>query len=65
MSLSLNFSCSPSKKGLGNAFRYPIGMKIKGFVFDFNGLILDTENPELKSLESLYIKYGITFPVKI
>ena len=31
MSLSLNFSCSPSKKGLGNAFRYPIGMKVKGF----------------------------------
>ena len=39
--------------------------KIEGVVFDFNRLSLDTETPELKSLEYLYIKFEITFPVKI
>ena len=39
-------------------------MKIKGIVFDFDGLILDTETPELESWESVYQEYGIPFPIK-
>jgi len=40
-------------------------MKIKGVIFDFDGLILDTETPELKSWETIYLKYGIAFPINI
>ena len=39
-------------------------MKIKGIVFDFDGLILHTETPELESWESVYQEYGISFPIK-
>jgi len=39
-------------------------MKIKGIVFDFDGLILDTETPELESWEFIYQEYGIPFPIK-
>jgi len=39
-------------------------MKIKGVIFDFDGLILDTETPDLKSWESIYQEYGIPFPIK-
>ena len=39
-------------------------MKIKGIVFDFDGMILGTETPELKSYESTYQEYGIPFPIK-
>ena len=39
-------------------------MKIKGIVFDFDGLILDTETPELESWQFIYKEYGIPFPTK-
>jgi len=39
-------------------------MKIKGIILDFDGLILDTETPELKSWESIYQEYGISFPIE-
>lgn len=39
-------------------------MKIKGIVFDFDGMILGTETPELKSYESTCQEYGIPFPIK-
>ena len=39
-------------------------MKIKSVVFDFDGLILDTESPELESWESVYQEYGVPFPIK-
>lgn len=36
-------------------------MKIQGLVFDFDGLILDTETPDLKAWLSIYEKYGQKF----
>ena len=39
-------------------------MKIKGVVFDFDGMILGTETLELKSYESTYQEYGIPFRIK-
>lgn len=39
-------------------------MNIKGIVFDFDGLTLDTETPELKSWEPIYQEYGIPFSIK-
>lgn len=35
---------------------------IKAIIFDFDGLIFDTETCELKSFEELYAKNGVTFP---
>lgn len=39
-------------------------MKIESVFFDFDGLILDTESPELESWESVYQEYGVPFPIK-
>lgn len=38
-------------------------MKITALFFDFDGLILDTETPELRAWEELYRHYGLTFPL--
>ena len=37
-------------------------MTTKAIIFDFDGLIFDTETYELKSFEQLYEKYGVEFP---
>jgi putative hydrolase of the HAD superfamily len=37
-------------------------MTIKGIVFDFDGLIIDTETPELKAWQELFESYQIDFP---
>ena len=37
-------------------------MTIKGIIFDFDGLICDTETPELRAWEALFTDYGLTFP---
>ena len=37
-------------------------MTIKGIVFDFDGLIIDTETPELKAWQELFETYDIEFP---
>jgi len=37
-------------------------MTIKGIVFDFDGLIIDTETPELKAWQELFESYDIEFP---
>ena len=37
-------------------------MAIKGIIFDFDGLICDTETPEVRAWEALFAKYGFTFP---
>jgi putative hydrolase of the HAD superfamily len=37
-------------------------MEIKGIIFDFDGLICDTESTELHAWERLYADYGIPFP---
>ncbi|NIM94533.1 MAG: HAD-IA family hydrolase [Anaerolineales bacterium] len=36
---------------------------IKGLIFDFDGLILDTETTDLQSWQEIYSDYGVTFPV--
>lgn len=36
--------------------------KIKGIIFDFDGLILDTETPELEAWEKAFFENGLIFP---
>ena len=37
-------------------------MTIKGIIFDFDGLICDTETPEVRAWEALFLEDGLTFP---
>ncbi len=37
-------------------------MIIKGIIFDFDGLICDTETPELRAWEALFNDYSLIFP---
>ena len=37
-------------------------MAIKGIIFDFDGLICDTESTEVRAWEKLYSEYGYPFP---
>jgi len=39
-------------------------MRIQGLIFDFDGLILDTETPDLTAWMSIYSKYGGKFDFK-
>jgi len=36
---------------------------IKALIFDFDGLILDTETPEVIAWQEVYSRYGVEFPV--
>lgn len=36
---------------------------LKALIFDFDGLVLDTESPDLKSWEEIYREYGVQFPI--
>lgn len=36
-------------------------MQAKGFIFDFDGLILDTESPQFVIFRDEFAKYGVTF----
>lgn len=38
-------------------------MRIKALIFDFDGLILDTESPDVHAWESIYAEYGFPFPL--
>jgi len=38
-------------------------MKIRGIIFDFDGLILDTETPEVVAWEKVFNQFGHTFPI--
>ncbi len=38
---------------------------IKGLIFDFDGLILDTETPEYQALSAVYAGYGQLLPVEL
>jgi putative hydrolase of the HAD superfamily len=40
-------------------------MKIKGMIFDFDGLVLDTETPEYTALNKVYNEYGQNLPVEM
>jgi HAD superfamily hydrolase (TIGR01509 family) len=37
-------------------------MTIKGIIFDFDGLICDTETPEVRAWEALFLENGLVFP---
>jgi HAD superfamily hydrolase (TIGR01509 family) len=37
---------------------------IKALIFDFDGLILDTETPDVHAWENIYAEYGFPFPVE-
>ena len=37
-------------------------MKIKALIFDFDGLVLDTETPEVDVWTEIYSEYGFEFP---
>lgn len=39
-------------------------MAIKGLVFDFDGLIIDTEEPIYQSWQELYQSYGFNLPIQ-
>ncbi|MGD8404121.1 MAG: HAD-IA family hydrolase [Anaerolineales bacterium] len=39
-------------------------MKIKALLFDFDGLILDTETPEFQVWQAIYREYGQEFPAE-
>jgi HAD superfamily hydrolase (TIGR01509 family) len=38
-------------------------LRIKALIFDFDGLILDTETPDVHAWENIYAEYGIPFPL--
>jgi HAD superfamily hydrolase (TIGR01509 family) len=38
-------------------------MTIRALIFDFDGLILDTETPALSAWREIYTRFGVTFPV--
>ncbi|MGV8027258.1 MAG: HAD family hydrolase [Anaerolineaceae bacterium] len=38
-------------------------MKIKGLIFDFDGLILDTETAEVHIWEKVFQQFGLVFPI--
>jgi HAD superfamily hydrolase (TIGR01509 family) len=38
--------------------------RIKALIFDFDGLILDTETPDVHAWERIYAEYGIRFPLE-
>jgi len=40
-------------------------MKIKGVIFDFDGLILDTETADILAWQKIYIQYDVPFPHNI
>lgn len=40
-------------------------MAIKGIIFDFDGLIIDTESPEFKAWKELFRSYNVEFPMNI
>ncbi len=38
---------------------------IKSLIFDFDGLILDTETPEVEVWKTIYAEYGFDFPAEL
>jgi len=39
-------------------------MRIKALIFDFDGLILDTETPDVHAWQNIYAEHGVQFPVE-
>jgi putative hydrolase of the HAD superfamily len=40
-------------------------MSIRALLFDFDGLILDTETPDVEVWEAIYAEHGFEYPGKI
>lgn len=40
-------------------------MAIRGLVFDFDGLILDTEEPDYLAWQEVYVAHGVTLPLEV
>ncbi len=38
-------------------------MTVKGFIFDFDGLIIDTESADLRSWQDTYAEFRLDFPI--
>ena len=38
---------------------------IKALIFDFDGLIMDTESPEVDGWKGIYAEYGLEFPLQV
>ena len=38
---------------------------IKALIFDFDGLIFDTESPEVEVWKAIYWEYGLEFPLQV
>ena len=45
--------------------RYNTPMSIKALIFDFDGLILDTETPDFASWQAVYQHHGVDLPVEM
>lgn len=39
-------------------------LRVKALIFDFDGLILDTETPDVHAWENIYAEYGFPFPLE-
>jgi HAD superfamily hydrolase (TIGR01509 family) len=39
-------------------------MTIKALIFDFDGLILDTETPDVHAWQNIYAEHGVSFPLE-
>jgi HAD superfamily hydrolase (TIGR01509 family) len=39
-------------------------MRIKALIFDFDGLILDTETADVRAWQDIYAEYGFSFPLE-
>jgi HAD superfamily hydrolase (TIGR01509 family) len=44
---------------------FPGGFVIKALIFDFDGLIMDTESPEVEGWQTIYAEHGQEFPFDI
>jgi HAD superfamily hydrolase (TIGR01509 family) len=45
--------------------RYNIGPALRAVIFDFDGLIVDTEGPAYRSWQEIYAEFGCTLPLSI
>lgn len=41
-----------------------MNMSIKALIFDFDGLILDTETPDMHAWQEIYGEHGMVFPIE-
>jgi HAD superfamily hydrolase (TIGR01509 family) len=39
-------------------------LQIKALIFDFDGLILDTETPDVHAWQNIYAEHGVSFPIE-